>query len=307
MRRVLNVLFAVFIALDLLVLGLWLLLGLAAAKPSHTGLPQLAAFFAVPTGLLAAVVLLYLRGPWAAARPLATALAAVPAVGLLGAALLSRGVAGLMGMRSDDWGRPDAAQQQQIESAIRSGDAGAVAKLARAPEARLNDGAALVAALRQLESRPHNLEPLRALLEAGVKPGSTGGAADSLAEGIRASRWAGPAPVQLLLDAGAQPNQRHGASPAWFAAMSPGTHPEVLPLLLARGADLKAVDMAGQTALYWAAFHRNWAAAATLVERGAAWRGVRLPDGTAFDAAVRAQRRQQPGDPALERLERLLR
>ena len=82
MRRVLNILFGLFVALVLLVLGVWLVLGLAAAGPSHTGLPQLAAFFAVPTLLLAAVVWLYLRGPWAAARPLATVLAAVPAVGV---------------------------------------------------------------------------------------------------------------------------------------------------------------------------------------------------------------------------------
>jgi hypothetical protein len=307
MRRVLNVLFGFFILLNLAVLGLWGALGLAAARPSHTPLPQLAAFLAVPALLLVLVLLLYWRGPWAFSRPLATVLAAAPALLVLGGAGLSRGIAGWLGAPSDDWGRPDPARQQQVEAAIRAGDAASVARTAGAPDARLNDGAALVAALRQLEARPGDLAPLRALLDAGVRPTATGGAVDPLAEGIRASRWAGPEPVRLLLEAGADPNRRPGAEPAWFAALTASTHPDVLPLLLARGVNLNAVDMAGQGAMFWAAHHRNWAAAALLVEHGAEWRSVQLRDGRPFKAVVDAERRLQPGDPGLQKLERLLR
>jgi hypothetical protein len=307
MRRVTTVLFWFFIALDVAVLGLWLVLGLAAAKPSHTPLSQVVAFFAVPTLLLGLVLLLHGRGPWAFSKPLATVLAAVPALLVVGGALLSRSVAGWLGMPSDDWGRPDPVRQQQLEAAIRQGDAAAVARTAAAPDARLNDGAALVAALRRLETEPGDLAPLRALLAAGVRPTGTGGAADPLAEAIRASRWAGPEPVRLLLEAGADPNRRHGVEPAWFAALAPAAHPAVLPLLLARGVDLKAVDMAGQSGVHWAAHHRNWAAAALLVEHGAQWRSVQVRDGRLFKSVVDAERRRQADDPGLQRLERLLR
>lgn len=302
-----NLLFWLLMVLNLGLLALAAVLGLAAARPSHTPMLQVLAFFALAAALLALLPLLYLRGPWRASRGVALVLAGLPAVVVLGGALLSRGAAGLLGVSPDDWGRPDPAQQQQVESAIGAGDAASVARVAAAPQARLNDGAALVAALRRLHTHPTELEPLSALLQAGVKPNSSGGPADPLAEGIRASRWAGPEPVRLLLDAGADPNRRQGSEPAWFAALTPGTHAAVLPLLLARGADLAVVDMAGATGVVRAAGHRNWSAVAVLVRSGARWRDVQMSDGRTLASVVGAERRRHPDDPELERLERLLR
>ncbi len=306
MNRLLSVLFWLFLALDIALLGLWFVLGLAASKPSHTPLLNLLGFFALPTAVLLAVLLLYLRGPGSVSRGLATVLAGLPALVVVVGPLFSRGVAGFLGMSPDHHGRPDPVLQQKMESAIRSGDAQAVARIAGAPQARLNDGAALVAALRQLEQHPDDLEPLRALLKAGVKPSSGGGSTDPLAEGIRVSRWAGPEPVRLLLDAGADPNQRLGSQPAWFAALSPRTHADVLPLLLAHGADLNAVDMAGSNAMYWAVFHQNWAAGALLVERGARWQDVTMADGQNLRHRVEAQLRSSPDNPALRALVRAM-
>ena len=47
MNRLLSVLFWLFLALDIALLGLWFVLGLAAAKPSHTPLLNLLGFFAL--------------------------------------------------------------------------------------------------------------------------------------------------------------------------------------------------------------------------------------------------------------------
>ena len=106
---------------------------------------------------------------------------------------------------------------------------------------------------------------------------------------------------------GVQAQLRRGTPPDWFAALAPRADPEVLPLLLEHGADLHALDGAGHGPLYWAVHHRNWEAAALLVERGAAWRDARLPDGQQLLQVVDAQRRRNPADAALTRLSHLLR
>lgn len=299
--------FILFVALDAMALGLWFLLGLAAAKPSHTPVWQVVAHFSVPALLLAGVVLLYLRGPWPGSRALATAVAALPVLVVLGGALLTQGVAWHRGESADAWGQPDPATQQRLEAAIRSHDEAAVAHIAADRHSRISGGAALVLALRQLEQHPAEFGPLRALLGAGVKPNADSGAEAPLAAAIRISRHAGIEPVQMLLDAGADPNFRGGSQPAWFEALSRHTHPAVLPALLARGADLRAVDMAGSGAVHWAAYHQNWSAAALLIERGAAWQAVHNATGQDLRQTVNQQLRRTPGDPQLTRLERLLR
>jgi hypothetical protein len=299
--------FMLFIGLDAAALGLFFVLGLAFAKPSHTPVLQVVGFFLLPALLLAGLVLLYLRGPWPASRGVAIGVAALPVLLVLGSAVVTQGVAWQLGEPGDGWGQPDRAAQQRLEVAIRARDGAAVARIAADRNSRVNDGAALVAALRQLEQQPVDLGPLRALLQAGVQPNVGGGAEAPLAAAIRASRHAGAEPVQLLLNAGADPNFRGGSQPAWFAALSNHTHPAVLSALLERGADLRAVDMAGSGAVHWAAFHQNWAAAALLIERGADWQAARAANGEGLRQMVSAQLRRNPGDPALVRLERLLR
>lgn len=241
MSRLMALLFALFIALDTAALGLWLLLGLAAAKPSHTPAIEVLAFFSVPALVLVALVLLYWRGPWGLSRPLATWLAGLPLIVVVGAAWLSQGLGRIAGGPA-------------MEAPPRQ------------------DGTALVAALRQLELAPDDHAPLQALLAAGLSPNAIDGREAPLALAIRISRKTGAEPVRLLLRAGANPNHRHGAQPAWFAALSPNVDAAVLPLLLAHGVNLRAVDMAGNDALYWAAWHKNAAAAALLQQHGAATR-----------------------------------
>lgn len=302
-----RLLFIVFIGLDAAALGLFFLLGLAAARPSHTPMLQVVGFFGLPALLLAGLVLLHLRGPWPWSRAVATGVAALPVLLVLGSVLVTQGVAWHLGLPADNWGQPDPATQQRLDDAIRARDAATVANIAVDPKSRFNGGAALVLALRQLEQHPADLGPLRALVQAGVNPNASGGPEAPLAAAISASRHAGAEPVHLLLNAGADPNFRHGSQPAWFAALSTRTDPAVLAALLDKGADLRAVDMAGSGAVYWAAYHQNWAAAVLLIERGADWQVVRAANGEGLRQMVIQQLRRHPGDPALLRLERLLR
>ncbi|MBL8841995.1 MAG: hypothetical protein JNL90_10780 [Planctomycetes bacterium] len=307
MSRLLLVLFVVFIVLDAVALGVWFLLGLAAAKPSHTPVLQVVAIALGAALLLAGLAWLHLRGPWPGARAISVVLAGLPVVLLLGGALASRGVARLLGESADNWGQTDPDAQQRLEEAIRARDPATVTRIAGDPRSRISEGAALVLALRQLEEQPSHLETLRALLAAGVSPNTGGGAVAPLAAAIDASRHAGAEPVRLLLAAGADPNYRFASEPAWFAALSRSTDSAVLPMLLDRGADLGGVNMAGSGPVYWAASCQNWEAAALLVERGAAWRTLQLANGQTLSSAVNEQLRRTPDDAALQRLDRALR
>ena len=73
-----RMLFALLMVLNVSALGLWFVLGLAAAKPSHTPVVSVVGFFMMPALLLGGVVLLFLRGPWAGSRALAIGLAGLP-------------------------------------------------------------------------------------------------------------------------------------------------------------------------------------------------------------------------------------
>ena len=72
------------------------------------------------------------------------------------------------------------------------------------------------------------------------------------------------AEVQRLLAAGANPNEGRyiGYTPVFFAAIQ--NNPEMLRMLVERGADVRAVDGAGSTTLMWAA--ANEAGSAQIVE-----------------------------------------
>lgn len=301
-----RLIFIGFVSVDAAALALWLLLGLAAAQPSRAPVLSVLLFYALPALALAGVVMLYLRAPGPAARLVAVMLAGLPVLLLAAGVLFSRGVAWWKGESFDGWAQPDRAAQQRVESAIAIGDAAAVARIAGNPRTPINQGAALVAALKRLEQHPTDLAPLQALLHSGGGADAGGADVAPLAAAIRVSRRAGIAPVRLLLDAGADPNASRGMQPSWFEALATGVPGAVLEELLRRGADLRAVDMAGNGALYWAVFHRNWAATAVLIERGMDWRTSRLPgDGESLPHRVAAERRRHPEDAALERLSRV--
>lgn len=302
-----RILFFLFLGLDVAALGLIFLLGLAAAGPSRTPVVSVVVFFLLPAALLAALLLLYLRGPWPGSRAVATVLAGLPVLLVAGGALVQLATAWWLGVPIDGATRTDPVVQQRLEQAIASRDAASVAQIASASRETIDDASALIAALRLLESHPGDLAPLRALLAAGASPDAGGADVAPLAEAIRVSRVAGADPVRLLLDAGADPNFSRGMQPAWFEALGPRTDPAVLPALLAHGASLQALDMAGNGPLYWALHHRHWAAVALLVERGADWRHARLPDGGGdLRARIADALRRQPDDPDLVRLAQML-
>lgn len=297
-----HVVFALLIAVDVLALAVFALLGLAAAKPSHTPVVAVLGFFAVPVLVLLGVVWLYRRQPWPASRALAFGVAGVPVLLVVGGAIVSGGAAWWSGEPAMGSGRPDAAAQGALEVAIAAGDAASAARLASDRRHPVNDGAALVQAIRRLETTPGDAAVLQALLQAGLQPNAGGGPEPVLAAAIRASRRAGIEPVRLLLAAGADPNHRAGTQPAWFAALQAGTPVEVLALVLDARADLKAVDMAGQGAVQVALAQRHWAALDRLVERGAAWQAARSSEGQDLRQVVAMQLRRTPDDAALRGL-----
>jgi ankyrin repeat protein len=165
---------------------------------------------------------------------------------------------------------------REILDAIDRNDAAAVTRLA--PRADLDarglaDMTLLVYALRRLAGKPHELEPLGALLAAGADPNR---AADELplTVAIQRSRDAGPEPVAMLLAAGANPNtmDQFGA-PAYFMAAGRTIPLDVLRLLLDRGADLALRDRQGRSIAFGAATAANWPAVLLLLQRGVNYDG----------------------------------
>jgi ankyrin repeat protein len=155
-------------------------------------------------------------------------------------------------------------------------DAAAVTRLS--PHESLNARALanmtlLMYSIRRLEEKPHELEPLRALLAAGADPNRV---ADELPlmVAIQLSREAGTEPVAMLLAAGANPNTLDQfGSPVYFMATGITVPVEVLRLLLDRGADLDIRDRDGRSVAFDAATTANWPAVLLLLERGVNYEG----------------------------------
>lgn len=109
---------------------------------------------------------------------------------------------------------------------------------------------------------PAGLGAMRHLLEAGADANAaTLGGATPLFPAVNVSAEM----TRLLLDKGANPNQatRGGVTPILFTRDA-----EVVSLLVARGADVKARSKVGETALMDAAARGDLAAAKILLERG---------------------------------------
>lgn len=294
----LTALFWTLLALDLLALGVMTLLALAAAGPSRTSPLAVLGFMAslaLPL-LLAAGLWLRFRSPgW---RTAALLLVAAPGLLLLAGRAWSdwtlRGYTDASGKMR--WFRDPAGQD--LEAAIERGDAAKVKQAApQALPAAAAGGRAgmtpLLLALRQLERQPPGADPavLRELLAAGADPNAPGQQLP-LEAAIAASRRLGLLPVKLLLEAGAQPDRRNEfGTPAWFLGAAASIDPAVLELLLAHGADLQARDGRGGNAVVTAVLTRNWPAARLLVERGAEWRAMKMPNGRPLLEAVDADAR----------------
>lgn len=298
----LRVIFWLCVAIDVLALGLLFVLGLAAAGPSHTNPLSGAVFMLpIPALVLAGAAYIFVRGKQVWQRGLGFLIAAAPLL-LVGSA---RPMAEmwLNQYRTPNGGVAMFKQgaMREIEEAIARNDAAAVASVAK--KANLNqagrDGSnVLVVALRQLDKAPGSPDVLRALLQAGANPNK--GEELPLAIAIYASARTGPEPVKMLLDAGADPNlQDPFGRAAYFAATGKSVDPEVMQMLLARGADLRVKSKTGANVLSQALATQNWRVLLLLLQRGADWRSVRTPMGLDFRNAVEGEARMRPDQPGL--------
>jgi hypothetical protein len=280
---ILNVLFWLLVAADAAALALFFLLGLAAAKPSHTSPISVVVFTLVPALILLVAIAVFLKANSTVWRLGALVLAASPA--LLTAAGWAYAQWDVRGYLNADGSANSfkAGPNRDLEAAIAAKDPSAIATAAKKADinqAGLAEATPLLLAIRQLEKSPKDLDAVRILLEAGAGPNASNGADLPLVAAIRMSRFAGLEPVRMLLKAGAKPNQlgTYG-TPAYFSACGITVDVEVLKLLLDSGADLNITEKSGSGALMHATNARNWKALLLLLERGADWRKVRTLNG----------------------------
>lgn len=132
----------------------------------------------------------------------------------------------------------------------------------------------LTQTLRALETEPSQIARLRALLAEGADP-KRGGEELPITIAIQVASKVGSEPVRLLLEAGADPNAINACmEPAFFAATGIAVPPDVLPLLLDHGANVKLTRSGGCSAVWSAVNSENWKSALLLIERGAPVTGI---------------------------------
>ncbi|MDX2260149.1 MAG: ankyrin repeat domain-containing protein [Gemmatimonadales bacterium] len=289
----LKLLFWALVALDVLGVLFFFVLGLAAAGSAKTS-PLLVALnlLVFPAALLAVAIVVFVRTSSPGWRALAFLLAAAPVTILvvtqLSSTLQLRANSNAAGELTFFRSGP----MRDLVEAIRRHDVATVASLAPTVDinARGMDGMTLlVLALREMRKTPEQHDILAALLAAKADPNLGTEYEVPLEMALQVADRGGLEPVRLLLAAGADPN-RNGASgrPSYFSAIGRGASLDALRLLLDHGADLKAVGAQGETALLQAATAPNWAAALHLLERGADWRVGRTFKGATFTDVVEA-------------------
>jgi hypothetical protein len=289
-----KILFWLFVAIDAVALLIFGLLGLAAAKPSHTNpIAALVIPFFIPAAILIGAILLFLNAQATGARIVALLVAAFPLLFVVGSWAV--GMTQLLSYR-------DAAGNirefrspalRDIEAAIASNDAAAVATAVRGADLNtpgISGATVLVLALRHLRDNPDGLDVVKALLAAGADPNIRGNELP-LQAAIGASHKSGPEPVRLLLEAGANPNARdEWGNPAFFTAG--GARLEVMQLLLAHGADVQLRDKQGASAVVLPAQTRNWRVLELLLQRGAPWRDQKAIVGEPFLVSLEGEQRK---------------
>ena len=287
-----------FVALDMAGLLLWFVLGLAAAGSSKTS-PALVALYLLilPAIPLVASIIVFVRSTSPLWRALAFALAAAPLVILVSTQAYTRAQFRANSNAAGDLTFFRAGPMRDLIEAINRNDAAAVAALA--PNVDVNragmaDMTPLVAALRQLRATPEQQDVLKALIKAGVDPNKGTEYELPLEMALQISGKTGPEPVRLLLEAGANPNQKNSmGKPIYFAGSGRGASVDVLTLMLDHGADVKATDPKGETALIYAATTPNWKAVLLLLQRGADWKQGRSFGGLTFEEVVEKYAREK--------------
>ncbi|MBL9077939.1 MAG: ankyrin repeat domain-containing protein [Planctomycetes bacterium] len=261
----LKILFWAFVAVDVCGIGLFFLLGLAAAgSTKDSPLAVLGVMVVLPGTLLVGAIWLWQRADSTLLRVLAYLLVSAPIMTLV----IGRLVAEIWVRANPNavWGETE-----------------------------------LTRALQELETDPSRLQTLRELLAAGADPNEAGNDLP-LVLAIRLVRQVGDEPLRLLLDAGADPNQAtEFGRPAFFAACGSADDVAVMRLLLERGADPKRVERDGRSAVWTAVNTRNWAVARLLVDRGAGVHGI-SPMGLPLVAVLEGEQRELGGGGGLAEL-----
>ena len=306
----LTILFWIAVAVDVAACGLFFVLALAAAGPSHTN-PFALLPFALVTGLaLLGSIVLFVRSSSPVWRISALLAVASPVLWLVISGQIAAAKFRTYQQAGGAVSQFRDGPLRRIEAALSRNDVAAVT--AAAPAAQLNEpglsGATiLLLAIRQLEKTPDQLDVLRALLRAGTDPNQSSDGILPLAAAVAMSRNAGPEPVRLLLSAGAKPNGRDGSgSPAYFAAAYGGVDAEIMKLLLEHKADLQATNKAGHGPLFEAGLTENWKVALLLLELGADSKVGRTPSGKDFGDMVESAGNYSGGKPDYVAVRRFL-
>lgn len=266
----LKILFWLFFAIDALCIGLFFVLGLAAAGSAKTHpLAVAVVMLVVPGALVAGAAFLFVRSPSPGWRLVATLVVCAPAI-----ALAVEHVMGVISLMQSQGG--------------------------------IVGSTPLTRALEALSDDPGQLAVVKDLLAKGADPNRVGEDVP-LRLAIYAVRKVGLEPVRLLLEAGADPNQRgEFGDPAWYSATGNTIDLAVLEMVLARGADVKSKGQDGRGGLWSAVDHCNWPAAKLLLERGADWRG-HSPMGLTMLAVVEGHAREHGGGGGVAEVLALLR
>lgn len=260
-----KILFWAFVAVDVVGIGLFFVLGLAAAgSTKDSPLAVLGAMVVLPGVLLVGAIWVYHRADSTLLRILAYLLVSAPIMTLV----IGRVVA-------ETWRRAN-------------------------PNAVWGE-TGLTRTLRELETDPSRLQTLRELLAAGADPNEAGEDLP-LVLAIRLVRKVGDEPLRLLLDAGADPNQVDDfGRPAFFGACGSADDVALMRMLLDRGADPERTGRDGTSAVWGAVNTRNWAVARLLVDRGAGVQGI-SPMGLPLVAVLEGEERTLGGGGGLAEL-----
>lgn len=296
----LTILFALLVLADLALIGVFFTLGLAFGKSAHTSFGELfLKMLVVPLAILGLATVLFFLRKNLALRGVAILIAAGPFLYLGYGMVSSRYWAATYVDESGTRVHYASGPLREIEYAILREDVAAFRKLL--PQVDVNrpgeDGASLLMiAMRKVKPETGDLTFVRALLEAKADP-NAGKGESALTTAIYKSKKIGTEAFELLLDRGARLDvgTEFNPEPTFFKLIGRNVHPDLLELGLKRGIDVNYLSARGQTLLTQAVLVRNWPAALLLLDKGARWEGLQMPNGT----PILVELEKAPEEPGL--------